>query len=103
MYKAIKQDSLDIAGLLCWQENYEGDEYIDWNMNSRELFNFIRALTSRGTNAKAILNDKIVELISAEYLSDARRYKGIPGSVVGKSKKDYYLIKTSDKHLKSLK
>lgn len=97
----IKQDSLDITGFYCVGRG-EGDEYIDWNMNSRELFNFIRALTSPGPNAKAILNNKIVELISAEYLSDARRYKGIPGSVVGKSK-DYYLIKTSDSHLKITK
>ena len=97
----VKQDSLDIQGFYCVGRG-EGDENIDWSMTSRELFNFIRAVTYPGPNAKATLNKKNIELISAEYIPDAPKYKGIPGSVVGKSK-DYFLIKTSDSHLKITK
>lgn len=97
-YKRIKQDSISEAPFYCVGRG-EGDEIIDWNQNSRDIFNFIRAISDPGPNATSFLNGIIFKAVSSEYIESAPIYKGKIGSIVG-IEEDGFLVKTKDSHLK---
>ena len=40
-----------------------GDEIINWHQGSREIFNFIRAVSDPGPNARSHLNGKEIQII----------------------------------------
>lgn len=96
-YKTIKQDEIG-KGFYCIGRK-EGDEKINWNQSSRDLFNFIRALCTPGPNAYSNLNGKKIQIISSFYDVKAKKFKGIPGSIIGINK-DFFLVKTNDSYLK---
>ncbi len=48
--KRIRQSDIDPVGIYCGMRE-SGDEIIDWKQSSRELFNFIRALSVPGPQA----------------------------------------------------
>lgn len=91
----IKQAEIDPVGFYCGQRK-EGDENIDWNQSSRDLFNFIRAISKPGPCATTKFNNKPVKINKAEMLPDARNYKSIPGQIVGKLSSGGYIVKTGD-------
>ena len=99
--KRIKQDQISKHGLYC-SKRIEGDEIINWNNSSREIFNFIRALTLPGPCAKTYLNKSLVKIISAEEIQNAPNYIGIPGIILTKNEENFY-VKTSDSYLKVTK
>jgi len=101
--KRIKQSDFNNLnqGFYC-VGRVEGDEIIEWNNNSREIFNFIRAITEPGPNARSSLNGKEIQIISSEIPENSPIYKGVPGSVIGLGK-DYLLVKTKDSFIKVLK
>ena len=80
----------------------EGDEIINWENNSRDIFNFIRALTNPGPCALTFAKSETVKIISSKFLKDAPKYKGIPGSVL-QMNKDGFLVKTGDSYLQITK
>ncbi len=57
----IKQNTIDPVGMYCGMRG-PGDEIIDWNMTSRELFNFIRAICLPGPMATSSLNGKTIKI-----------------------------------------
>ena len=63
------------------------------------MFNFIRALCTPGPNAYSNLNGKKIQIISSFYDAKAKKFKGIPGSIIGINK-DFFLVKTNDSYLK---
>lgn len=111
LYDAIKQiqngtvsrttqDSINPHGLYCGVRK-AGDEILDWNQTSREVFNFIRAVTIPGPCACSYTGNGKVSFIRAEEIPGASVYKGIPGQVLLKDKA-FLLVKTKDSYIKIL-
>ena len=92
--KRIRQQDIDPIGMYCGMRK-PGDEIVNWNSTSRELFNFVRALSSPGPRATTSLNDKKLFINRVRIISAARSYINIPGQVLQKSKDGFY-VKTKD-------
>lgn len=95
---AIPQHTIHPVGMYCAQRK-QGDELIDWNQTSRELFNFIRAICDPGPRATTYLNGNEVKINKAEMIPMAPSYKGNPGQVVLKAK-EALVVKTTDTTLR---
>lgn len=92
--KAVKQTDIDPIGMYCGMRG-EGDEIIDWNQSSREVFNFIRALCTPGPQAASWIRGNKITINRARMVDGAHVYKNIPGQVIGKTQ-DGLLVKTGD-------
>ena len=92
--KAIKQTAIHPTGFYCGGRK-EGDENLNWNSTSREIFNFTRAICSPGPNARTQIGDDLVKIKQIALMPDVPKYAGIPGQVVGKEK-DGFIVKTAD-------
>lgn len=90
----IKQRKIDPIGMYCGMRQ-EGDEIINWNQTSREIFNFIRALAMPGPCATAWIRGRKIYINRSKMIPGAHRYKNIPGQVIGKTKEGF-LVKTQD-------
>ena len=93
-----KQSDLSELGMYCTARR-AGDEKLDWNQTSRDIFNFVRAICKPGPQARTSLNDVEITINKVEYLPDAPKYKGIVGAVVGVDKNSFD-VKTSDSYVK---
>ena len=96
--KRIAQDSINPHGLYCGMRK-SGDEILDWNQTSREIFNFIRAITVPGPCACSYTENGKVSFVKAQMVFGAPQYKGIAGQVLLKNK-DFILVKTKDSYIK---
>lgn len=96
--KAIQQNHIDPFGFYCSMRK-KGDEIINWNQTSRELFNFIRAISSPGPQARGFINGIEMTINAAEQVAGAKNYKGINGAILCKNSSDF-LVKVSDNVLK---
>jgi methionyl-tRNA formyltransferase len=76
-----------------------GDELIQWNQPSRDVFNFVRAICRPGPTARAVLGALEFKINRVEFLADAPVYKGIPGAVVGVDQTGF-LVKTADSYVR---
>lgn len=105
LYEAIKllqsseveitvQADIDPVGSYCTTRT-AGDEALDWRQNSRDVFNFVRAICNPGPQARTLLNGTVVKINRVNYLPNATVYKGIPGSVIG-VESGAFLVKTLD-------
>lgn len=92
--KRIKQSTIDSVGMYCGMRTV-GDEIIDWNQNSRDIFNFVRAICKPGPQATCYLNGNIVRINRVRMVKGAHVYKGIPGQILGKTAEGWY-VKTLD-------
>lgn len=92
--KRIRQMDIDPVGQYCTARK-KGDENINWNQKSRNLFNFIRALCDPGPMARTFNLESEIKINKAEMVVGARPYIGIPGSVVGIDG-DFFYVKTLD-------
>ena len=90
----IKQDTIDKIGMYCGMRD-EGDENINWNLTSREIFNFVRAICRPGPMATGILNGKEIKINKVREIIGARSYVNTPGQILGKSEKGFF-VKTKD-------
>lgn len=99
-YTRTKQSDIHPTGLYCGRRR-EGDEIIEWASTSREIFNFIRALSSPGPIARTILEGEPVKIGAARYIEDAPSYIDTPGQVLAKTEEGF-LVKTSDSFLEIL-
>lgn len=88
------QTEVHPVGFYCSQRKI-GDEILDWNQSSREIFNFIRAICLPGPMACACLNGKEFFINKARYIEDAPKYKGISGAILKKDNGRFY-VKTQD-------
>ena len=93
----VKQKNISEQFIYCVKREV-GDELINWSQSSREIFNFIRALTKPGPGATSFINEKIIKIYSGSFQPNALNYKGIPGSIIGISK-DQFQVKTLDNFL----
>lgn len=92
--RRIKQSDIDPIGMYCGMRK-AGDEIIDWNQSSRDLYNFIRALCIPGPQATSWIEGKKIGINRARLIPGAHAYKNIPGQVIGKTKNGF-VVKTGD-------
>ncbi|MGH1371926.1 MAG: methionyl-tRNA formyltransferase [Cellvibrionaceae bacterium] len=96
--KPIVQAEIHPLGFYCGRRG-QGDEIINWQWNSRALFNFIRAITTPGPGAITHLaQGGSLALLSAEEIPQAPNYRATVGEVVGRSKGGV-VVKTQDSTL----
>jgi len=96
--QVTSQDDISIEGFYC-QKRRPGDEVIDWDSNTRKLFNFIRAICTPGPCATSHVGNEIIKLKSAniEKLSGFTEYK--VGDIVSVNKK-FFIVRTIDGFLR---
>lgn len=92
--RSIRQDTIDPVGMYCGMRG-RGDEIINWNTGSREIFNFVRAICSPGPMATSMLNGKEIKINRVREVGGAHRYINTPGQILGKTEHGFY-VKTKD-------
>lgn len=90
----IPQHIIDPIGMYCGMRK-KGDEVLDWNQSSREVFNFVRAICNPGPCARTRLNGKEMKVCKVKLIEGAKAYKNIVGQILGKTKNGFY-VKTKD-------
>jgi methionyl-tRNA formyltransferase len=96
----VVQNTIHYLGMYCGRR-VEGDEIIDWNDTSRNVFNFIRSISTPGPQAHALVSGKTVKINKAKYFKDAPQYIGKPGQILSKTSGGY-LVKTKDSFIEIL-
>ena len=92
LYDAIKQiqsktatrtiqDNISKHGLYCGMRQV-GDEVINWNQTSREIFNFVRSICKPGPMALTNVEHVAISINKVKYIPDAPIYKGTVGQVL---------------------
>lgn len=99
-FKPIKQSDIHSVGIYCGVRG-SGDEIINWNSTSREVFNFIRALCSPGPKATTYKNGGEIKINKARMIDNAPAYINTTGQIIGKTQEGF-LIKTKDTFLEIL-
>ena len=93
-FNRIVQKTIHPVGFYCGIRG-EGDEIINWNNNSRNIFNFIRSISKPGPIARTLNNDKEITINNSKYIKDAPNYLGTVGQVLSKTDIGF-LVKTND-------
>ena len=91
------QASIDPKGSRC-RKRKTGDEIIEWNQTSRELFNFIRGICYPGPKAHTSLNGNVIKVNNALAIAVNPTGSPMPGEVMGKSERGW-IVKTTDAYL----
>ncbi len=98
MVRRTVQTDVHPVGFYCSQRKF-GDENIHWNQDSRNLFNFVRAICTPGPQARTHLNGSEMKINKVEYIADAPTYNCTVGAILQKSA-DGFLVKTKDSFIK---
>lgn len=93
-YNRIPQLDIHELGFYCGKR-IDGDEQINWNDNSRDIHNLIRAVCKPGPEAYFYFENKKYRVIKSRFYKNAISYKGIPGQVLFK-KDSFIVVKTKD-------
>ena len=99
-FERVKQLKIHSTGFYCGQRK-DGDEIINWIQDSREIFNFIRAICKPGPRATTTLQGIKLYINNSKLIKNAINYKGIEGQIVGKTK-DGYVVKTKNSTIEIL-
>jgi methionyl-tRNA formyltransferase len=98
--KRIKQKEFHPVGSYCGRR-VPGDEVINWNQTSRELFNFARALCKPGPIATSRFRGCEVKINRIREIVGAPVYKGNPGQILSRTQNGW-LVKTQDSFVEIL-
>jgi methionyl-tRNA formyltransferase len=96
----MPQSIIHPVGFYCGRRGL-GDEIINWNQSTREIFNFIRAICYPGPKATSYLNNSIITINKSKIIDMAPIYKGTCGQILAKTDKGF-LVKTSDSFIEIL-
>jgi methionyl-tRNA formyltransferase len=96
--KRQTQSSIHPFGSYCSSRGI-GDEKLSWNQSSRQVFNFVRAISLPGPLARCYIDLCEFKIIAVEYIPEAPSYIGFPGAVLGKDVKGF-LVKTGDSYVR---
>lgn|SRR5690606_8400455 len=99
--KGVDQKSIHPTGMYCGMRSV-GDEILNWNQNSRDLFNFVRAICNPGPMARTFLNGNEIKINKIGLLPDAPKYIGKPGQILCKTENNTFLVKTKDSFIEVL-
>ena len=95
--KLLPQKNIKEHPIYCSRRK-NGDEIINWNESSLQIYNFIRALVYPGPYAQTSLRSKKILIQKATYIEKAPIYKDIPGSILRKDNEGI-LVKTGDSYI----
>lgn len=93
-FPRIRQNEIHPVGFYCGMRD-KGDEIIDWNQTSRQIFNFIRSISIPGPRSLTSINGRPVFINKARMIDMAPEYISTIGQIVGKTK-DGLLVKSKD-------
>ena len=96
--KSYKQSKIHPVGFYCG-ERKKGDEVLNWNQTSREVFNFVRAICRPGPCARTFINKKEIKINKVELVDNVPNYKAIVGSIMSKTFANF-TVKTKDSLVK---
>ncbi len=96
--KGKKQKDIHQVGFYCSKRKL-GDEILNWDNKSRDIFNFVRAICAPGPSARTYLKKREIKIHKVKMIRYAPIYKCIPGVVLHKSR-DGFIVKTKDTCLK---
>lgn len=99
-FERVKQNTIHPVGFYCGRRGV-GDEVIDWNTKSREIFNFVRALSSPGPLALTYIDNTPVKINRVRLIEAAPKYINIPGQILSRTDNGY-LVKTKDSFVEIL-
>ncbi len=99
--ESIKQCNILNSYMYCSRRK-EGDEVINWNSSSREIFNFIRALSYPGPCATSFIDKNPIKIVDSCLIPNAPSYIGTPGMILEKND-EWFLVKTKDSYIKITK
>ncbi len=77
----VEQESLG-RGFYCSMRE-EGDEIINWDLSSNQIYDFVRALTPPSLGARCFYNKDVVVILETEVLPYPYKHKGRAGIVTG--------------------
>lgn len=89
-----KQETIHPVGFYCGRRR-AGDEIINWIDTSRNLYNFIRAITLPGPGARTTSAKGEVAILSARMIENSPTYIATCGEVVGR-RQEGCIVKTGD-------
>jgi methionyl-tRNA formyltransferase len=92
--KSYKQNTIHSKGFYC-RGRKKGDENLNWNQTSREIFNFVRAICAPGPCARAFVNKKEMKINKVEIIHSSLNYQSVIGSIVDKTLNNF-TVKTND-------
>jgi methionyl-tRNA formyltransferase len=95
--KRIVQNTIHPIGFYCGKRGM-GDEIINWNQSSRNLFNFIRSINKPGPMATTLLNGNIIKINKARLIEKAPHYICTPGQLIAKTSEGF-IVKSADSFL----
>lgn len=98
--KRVKQETIHTVGMYCGIRGL-GDERIQWNSTSRELFNFVRGICKPGPRAASKLNGQEIKINKVREIPGVRSYIGKPGQILGKTENGFY-VKSKDTFIEVL-
>ena len=93
----VPQSSIHPTGFYCCSRQ-AGDERINWNQRSRDIFNFVRGLSCPELYATTRYRDRDVKIKQVKLIPEAPKFCGIPGAVLGASDSSF-LVKTQDTYV----
>ena len=94
-----KQCDIHPVGFYCPQRK-SGDENINWKDSSRNIFNFVRAISMPGPIARAFIGKNEVKISRVEIIEGAIPYKSIEGAVLSVDEMERFIVKTQDTFVK---
>lgn len=90
----VSQSTEHPVGFYCGRRRH-GDEWINWNLSSATIRDFVRALSAPGPLARTMGDVGLIGILSVELIPDAPIYVATVGEVVGKSDHGV-IVKTGD-------
>ncbi len=96
----ISQKTIHPLGFYCGMRS-QGDEVINWNNNSRNLFNFIRSISKPGPIARTNNGINEITINKSTFIKEAPVYIGTVGQVLSKTENGF-LVKTKDSFIEIL-
>tara|TARA_B110000967_G_scaffold205537_1_gene250292 strand:+ start:269 stop:1165 length:897 start_codon:yes stop_codon:yes gene_type:complete len=96
--KAQKQIELHPEGSY-FTKRKMGDEILNWDQTSREIFNFVRAICKPGPMARAFIKKKEMKINKIELIENAQNYKCIVGAILNNSNNSF-IVKTKDSFIR---
>lgn len=99
-FTPINQNDIHPVGFYCGVRGV-GDEIINWNLTSREVYNFIRALCNPGPKATTFKDGKEIKINKARIIEMAPTYVNTMGQIIGKTNVGF-LVKTKDTFIEIL-
>lgn len=99
-YERVDQTTIHPVGFYCGRRTV-GDEIINWNQTSREIFNFIRALCNPGPKATTHLKGVEVSINKVRLIEGAPTYINTPGQLLSKTQEGF-IVKTKDSFVEIL-